>query len=267
MTSMTQTISGFERELYNTYLSVMFELKKHLKRRRLLIIPAIAILVPLLFYISIPDSATQFAATSLNFINVLIAITAAMFGGDAISGEFEKKTALMSFPTPQKRVSIMAGKYIAALASTFIVVLLFYGVMTLQMIQLYGTAAIPAELWQSMLIAILYSTSAVSIVFLYSSFFKRSISATILGFVTLMMILPIISTVLSATEIEPWFIVTYSSGLISNVVGEGGFMIGPGRDFGTAFEPSLGTGLIVMLAYTIIGFIVSMIIANRKSME
>ena len=89
MTSMAQTIGGFERELYNTYLSVMFEMKKHLKRRRLLIITAIAILVPLLFYISIPDSATQFAATSLNFINVLIAITAAMFAGDAISGEFE----------------------------------------------------------------------------------------------------------------------------------------------------------------------------------
>jgi ABC-2 type transport system permease protein len=267
MASMTQAISGSKRELYNTYLSVMFELKKHLKRRRLLIIAAIAILVPLLFYISIPDTATQFANTSLNFINILIAITAAMFGGDAISGEFEKKTALMSFPTPQKRVSIMAGKYIAALESTFIMVLLFYGVMTLQMIQLYGTAAIPAELWQSMLIAMLYSTSAVSIVFLYSSFFKRSISATILGFVTLMMILPIISAVLSTTEVEPWFIVTYSAGLISSVVGEGGFMMGPGRAFGAVFEPSLGTGLIVMFTYTIIGFIGSMAIANRRNVE
>ena len=267
MTSMALPNNILKRELYNTYLSIMFELKKHFKRRRLLIAAAIAVLVPLLFYISIPDTATQFAATSLNFINILIAITAAMFAGDAISGEFEKKTALMSFPTPQKRVSIMAGKYIAAVVGTLFVVLLFYVVMTIQMTQLYGTAEIPAELWQSMLIAMLYSTSAVSIIFLYSSLFKRSISATIIGFVTLMMILPIFSAVLSTTDIEPWFIVTYSAGLISDLVGETGFSMGPGGGFGVVFEPSLGIGLIVMFAYTIVCFFGSMVIFNRRSVD
>lgn len=267
MTSMTQIINGFKREAYNTYLSVMFELKKHLRRRRLLIVAVIGILVPLLFYISIPDTANQFAAAGLNFVTVLIAVTAAMFAGDAVSGEFEQKTALMSFPTPQKRASIMAGKYIAALVATFFIVVLFYGVMSLQMTQLYGAVAIPTELWQSILIAMLYSTSAVSIVFLYSSLFKRSISATILGFVTLLLILPILSTVFSATDIEPWFIVSYSAGLISNVVGEGSIGMGPGGHFEGVYDPSLGTGLIVMFAYTIIGFITSMVIADRRNVE
>jgi ABC-type transport system involved in multi-copper enzyme maturation permease subunit len=267
MAAMTLSMSSLRRDLYNTYLSLIFEMKKHLKRRRLLIVSAIAVLVPLLFYISIPDTANQFTATSLNFISVLIAITAAMFAGDAISSEFENKTALMSFPTPQKRTSIMAGKYIAALIATFIIVILFYVVMSLQIMQLYGSAAIPADLWQSVLLAILYSTSAVSIVFIFSSLFKRSMSATILGFVTLMMILPVLSTVLSATDVEPWFIVTYSAGLISNVVGDGGFGFGPGQNFGSVFEPSLGTGIVVMFSYMIIGFIGSMVIANRRNVE
>jgi ABC-type transport system involved in multi-copper enzyme maturation permease subunit len=264
---MTLSIRDLKRDLYNTYLSLVFEMKKHLKRRRLLIVSAIAVLVPMLFYISIPDTANQFTATSLNFISVLIAITAAMFAGDAISSEFENKTALLSFPTPQKRISIMAGKYVAALMATFLIVLLFYGVMSLQIMQLYGSAAIPTELWQSVLIAMLYSTSAVSIVFVFSSLFKRSMSATILGFVTLMMILPVLSTVLSATDVEPWFIVTYSAGLISDVVGDGSFGFGPGQNFGSVFDPSLRTGIAVMFSYMIIGFISSMLIASKRNVE
>jgi ABC-type transport system involved in multi-copper enzyme maturation permease subunit len=267
MQAMTSPISVLKRDLYNTYLSFVFEMKKHLKRRRLLIVSAIAVLVPMLFYISIPDTANQFTTTSLNFISVLIAITAAMFAGDAISSEFENKTALLSFPTPQKRVSIMAGKYVAALVATFLIVLLFYGVMSLQIMQLYGSAAIPTELWQSVLLTVLYSTSAVSIVFIFSSLFKRSMSATILGFVTLMMILPVLSTVLTATDVEPWFIVTYSAGLISNVVGDGGFRFGPGQNFGSVFDPSLETGIAVMFSYMIIGFIGSMLIASKRNVE
>lgn len=269
MASVAQLTADFRSDLYNTYLSIKFELVKHLKRRRLLIVAALAVLIPLLFYISPPDTASQFAATSLGFINILIAVAGAMFAGDAVSGEFEKKIALLSFPTPQSRLSIFAGKYVAALIATFMTVVLFYLTMLAQMSQLYGIGKVPVELWQSLGIALIYATSAVSIVFLYSSIFKQSILATILGFVSLMMILPIVSMVFSRVGIEPWFIVTYSAELISNVVGQVTTRLRPGADLGltAVYEPTLGTGIVVMSVYTVIGFVSGMIVANRKSVD
>lgn len=265
MTSFAGDIKG---DLYNTWLSITFELRKHLRRKRLLIVAALAILVPLIFYVYTPDTASEFAAGSLGFLSVLIIISGAMFAGDAIAGEFEKKTGLLSLPTPQKRLSIFAGKYIAALIATFIVVSIYYVITTLQIAHVYGGGEIPAELGKSFLTALIYVTSVVSVMFFISSILKRSTSSTILGFVFLMLIMPITSSILVSVDIEPWFIVTYSAGLISTVLGDVSPASGPGHGpFEEAFEPAFGVGIGMMIAYTIIAFLGSMKIANSKSME
>ena len=254
-------------DIFDTYLSVKFELVKHLKRRRLPIVAALAVIAPLIFYVKVPDTAGVFAATVLSFLNILIIISAAMFAGDAVCGEFEKKTSLLLFPTPQRRSTIFAGKYVAALLATFLVVILYYLVMTLQIAQLYGWGQIPTELAKSFLTALVYSFSAVSVVFLFSAILKRSISSTIVGFLFLLMILPIVATVLMRVNQEPWFIVTYSANLIRDVLGVSSSLpFGPGEHgFNlTAFEPHFGVGIVVMAAYAIVGFVSGMAIAVRK---
>jgi ABC-2 type transport system permease protein len=190
-----------------------------------------------------------------------------MFAGDAVCGEFERKTNLLSFPTPQRRSSIFAGKYIAALLATFLVVLLYYVVMTLQIAQLYGWGEIPAELGKSFLTALLFSAAAVSVVYFFSSLLKRSISSTIVGFLFLMVILRVVQQILMHVNQEPWFIVTYSADLITNVLGVSsslGFGRGEGEPNLTVFTPHLGVGIGVMVAYAIVGFVAGMAIAIRK---
>jgi len=260
--------NALRSELYDVYLSITFELRKHLRRRRLFIIAALAILVPLIFYATTPDTADQLAAISLRFLSILMIISAAMFAGDAISGEFESKTGLLLFPTPQSRTSIFVGKYIAALIITFLVVSLYYVIMILQTIHLFGVSEIPAELAQSYLTASIYVTSVVSVVFFFSSILKRSIASTILGFVLLMLVLPVVAGVLTMLEIEPWFIVTYSGELITSVLGKGSLFPGPGGHLNLeAYSPDFGPGIAVMAGYTIIGFLAGIMIADRKSME
>jgi len=252
---------------FETYLSVKFELLKHLKRRRLPIVAALAVIVPLIFYVKVPDTAGVFAATVLSFLNILIIISAAMFAGDAVCGEFEKKTSLLLFPTPQRRSTIFAGKYVAALLATFLAVILYYLVMTLQIAQLYGWGQIPTELAKSFLTALVYSASAVSLVFLFSAILKRSISSTIVGFLFLLMILPIVAAVLISVNQEPWFIVTYSANLIRDVLGVSSSLpFGPGEHGFTltAFKPHFGVGIAVMAAYAIVGFVSGMAMAVRK---
>lgn len=194
---------NIRNDVFDTYLSVKFELMKYLKNRRLIIVVALAILLPLFPLISKPDTATEFAASSLNFVSVMIIISAAMFAGDAVCGEFEKKTSLLLFPTPQNRSSIFAGKYVAALLGTFLVVSLWYLVMTLEIGPIYGWGEMPAELWKSFLTALLFSAAAVSVVYFFSSLLKRSISSTIVGFLFLMMILRVVQMILTRVDQEP----------------------------------------------------------------
>ena len=258
---------NIRNDVFDTYLSVKFELMKHLRNRRLFIVGALAIIIPLIFYVKVPDTAGVFAANVLTFLNVLIVISAAMFAGDAICGEFEKKTNLLSFPTPQRRSSIFAGKYIAALLATFLVVLLYYVVMTLQIAQLYGWGAIPTELGKSFLTALIFSAAAASVVFFFSAVLKRSISSTIVGFLFLMVILRVVQQILTRVNQEPWFIVTYSADLITNVLGVSsslGFGHGEGEPTLTVFTPHLGVGIAVMAAYAIVGFAAGMALAIRK---
>jgi ABC-type transport system involved in multi-copper enzyme maturation permease subunit len=257
---------NIKNDVFDTYLSVRFELLKHLKRRRLPIIAALAILLPLFPLISKPDTATEFAASSLNFVSVMIIISAAMFAGDAVCGEFEKKTSLLLFPTPQNRSSIFAGKYVAALLGTFLVVSLWYLVMTLEIGPIYGWGEMPAELWKSFLTALIYSASAVSVVYFFSGLLKRSITSTIVGFLFLMMILQVVAMVLTRVNQEPWFIVTYSATLITNVLGVSNSLgFGPQEHFAsTTFKPDFGVGIAVMVAYAIVGFVSGIALAVRK---
>lgn len=261
--------------IFNTYLSVKFELLKHLRRKRLLIAVSLAITIPLIFYaipkiwdVDFTDSAGEFASNALGYINLLIIISGAIFAGDAISSEFEKKTGLLLFPTPQTRISIFVGKYIAALIATFFVVSLYYLTVTLEITHIYGVQEISIELAKSYLIALLYATSVLSIIYFFSSVLKRTISSTLLGFFFLMMILPITDKVLKSVDVEPWFIVTYSAGLVTDVFGlPTSVTFGPGRFSSTSFSPDFYVGVCVMLTYTVVLFLTSIGLANRREME
>ena len=256
------------RDLYDTYLSFRFELTKHFKRRRLLIVGALAILIPLLFLIKSPNSSSEFASNNLTFMTFLIIISGAMFAGDAISSEFEKKTGLLVFPTPQRRVSIFAGKYLAALAATLMIVSIYYLVVTIEVIGLFGAGEVPMGLLKSYFLAALYASSVVSIIYFFSSVFKKTTMSTVVGFFFVLMVLPILVMIFELLKIEPWFIVTYSAGLITNVLGAAtiGASHGGGLNLDN-FQPHLAVGIVVMFVYTVVFFLAGTWIANRKSVE
>ena len=200
---------------------------------------------------------------------MLIIICAAFFGGDAISGEFEKKTALLTFPTPQRKTSIFISKYIAALIGTGIMVSLFYFITTLEIAQIYGVTNIPIDVLKSYLLALLYTFSVLGLTFFFSSFLKGTISSTLLSFFTLFMILPILSTLLMVIDVEPWFIVTYSADLITSIFGRQTFQGPQGHGEGpgfTIYTADFTTGVMVMVVYAVVLFILGIIIANRREM-
>jgi hypothetical protein len=87
-----------------------------------------------------------------------------------------------------------------------------------------------------------------------------------------MMILPITSAVLSLAEVDPWFLVTHSAGLITdvfNLPSAGGFRPGQGPAGSGAFvtfSPEFYLGITVMAVYAITPFLAGLVIAGRKQM-
>jgi ABC-2 type transport system permease protein len=273
---MRAMATDIAQDMKRTWLAMTFELDCHLHRRRVPLIVALAVLTSLLFYVipmvlgkDLPESAGEFAANNLGFIGWLVVIAGAMFAGDAISGEFERKTGLLLFPTPQRRTSIFIGKYLATLAATFLVVAIYFLVTVLEMADLYGVGAGTDGLALSFLVALLYSTGVVSVIFFLSSVFKRSVTSSLTGFFLFLLVLPITSGVLRGVDLEPWFLITYSSKLIQDVLlVQNAVAYGPGRHSNAGvFEPDFMLGVMVMTAYTVLFFIASIMIACRKGME
>ena len=162
---------------------------------------------------------------------------------------------------------ILIGKYIAALIGLWLIVSVYYAITVLEIAQIYGLSEISLGLFKSFLLALFYSISVVSIIFFFSSVLKRTITSALIGFFLLMMILPIISGVLIFVGVEPWFLVTYSAGLITGVLGLPVEMHGPGPEGVAAFQPEFYTGFAVMLAYIIIFILLSLVFASRRKME
>ena len=142
--AVNRYIPDFE-DFKNIYLTIKFELLKNIRRKRILITLILAILIPLIFFAVPPllgqdyaDTSNDFASSNLGFVTLLIILSGAIFAGDCISGEFDKKTHLLLFPTPQKKTSIFVGKYTASIIATWLIVSIYYFVTASEIIAIYG---------------------------------------------------------------------------------------------------------------------------------
>jgi ABC-2 type transport system permease protein len=263
-------------DLKDMLLTARFELLRLVRQKRILIAVLIVVTVPLIFYavpplcgIDYASTAVGFASGNLNFISPLIIISAAIMVGDSISGEFEKKTGLMLFPTPQRKTSIYVGKYLAAVLTLFSIVSIYYLMTLWEMVTIYGSSDIPVALGKSYVLALLYSSSVTSVFYFFSSFMKRTITSSIVGFFLMMMILPMIVGVLQMVSVDPWFIVTNAGSLISNVLGQPVNRFGPEQQITSvnSFTPDFFVGCCVMFFYSVILFWTALVIASRRKME
>lgn len=272
---MISVAADIAEDFRHVGLAFAFELRKHWRRYRIVLGGLLSLAVPLLFYFvprftetPFPATVSLFIGTNLGFVNALVLVTAAFYGGDAISAEVDKRTYLLSYVTPQRRTSAFAGKYLAALLLIVANVTIYYAVTLGEAGAIYGFGSVPAPLTTSYGVACLYSLSALSIAFFFTSFIRSAITSTLLALFTLILVLPIVQAVLYFVSIEPWFVPTYSAGLITQVFGT---MSGFGEaataiGYGTVFTPDFILGLQVLAAWTLVLAPLGAFIAARREL-
>ncbi|MHB8360267.1 MAG: ABC transporter permease [Thermoplasmataceae archaeon] len=222
--------------------------------------PPLFITTPLGFY-------SNWLGNSIIFIIVLSAI---FFGGDSISGEFQNKTGFFIASRPVRRSSIYIGKWIASFIASLFIIILFIGIAIGNGIYYFG-ANVPYEVWEAFAFSIVFLASVLGFTFFFSSMFKSAAYSIIVTAILFLFAFNLIQILISSlVGIEPWFMITYGSSIISNVlinpypphvvVNQG-----PGRILiSKTYNATIVEGLMIMGGYFIISTILGLFIFEKR---
>jgi ABC-2 type transport system permease protein len=201
------------------------------------------------------------------FVNLIVIMSAAFFGGDAISGEYQNKTGYFLLPNPIRRSSVYVGKYIAALAASVVMLGLFALIALINGMYYFG-AVVPLEFALSVLYALIYLVAAMSLTFLFSSAFKSSSIAVLMTVILLLFVFNIVDLIVGTiARVEPWFSITYAEGIVGRALsssiarGPGG---GGGGFNGPEFAATVPEGLAIMAVYFLVTGAVGLLLFERK---
>lgn len=209
-----------------------------------------------------------FYAAGWSFVVFLVIISTALFGGDAISSEFQNRTGYFLVPNPIRRSAIYVGKWIAALAASLII-LGIYAAMILANGLYYFPSNVPSQFVESFCFALMFTVSALSLMFLFSSTFKSSAVSIVMGILLLLIIFDVVDLVLTnLAGIEPWISITYADAIISNVMNvpypQHFTSTHTGRFTISTWNATIPEGLIIMAVYFVITAILGLFLFEKK---
>jgi ABC-2 type transport system permease protein len=209
---------------------------------------------------------------SVTFIVVLSGI---FFGGDAISGEFQNKTGYFTLPNPIRRSSVYIGKWLSAFIASSIILFIFTAI-TLANEAYYFGLNVPWQFAESFLFAWFYLVAVLGFTFFFSSLFKSTSYSILVTAILFLFAFTLIQTLVAAlAQIEPWFILTYGSEIIGNVLaspypahiakaaGFGGRGGAAAPTF-TTFNATVPEGLAIIAVYFLVTAALGLFLFERK---
>ncbi|MDA4116854.1 MAG: ABC transporter permease [Thaumarchaeota archaeon] len=209
---------------------------------------------------------------SVTFIVVLSGI---FFGGDAISGEFQNKTGYFTLPNPIRRSSVYIGKWLSAFIASSIILFIFTAI-TLANEAYYFGLNIPWQFGESFLFAWFYLVAVLGFTFFFSSLFKSTSYSILVTAILFLFAFTLIQTLVAAlAQIEPWFILTYGSEIIGDVLAvtypqhvttvTGVFGGGrPGAPSFTTYNVTIPEGLAIIGLYFLVTAALGLFLFERK---
>jgi ABC-2 type transport system permease protein len=208
-----------------------------------------------------------------SFANFVIVLSAAFFGGDAISSEFQNRTGYFLVPNPIRRSAIYVGKYFAALAASSIVLGIFALIMMGNAIYYFPKGPLPWGFLESLGFAWVYLIAVLALAFAFSSLFKSSSISILMSVILLLFVFNVVDTIMSiVVGIEPWFSITYGAGIVSNILMEPyppNVLQNPvsagGRIFRfNTYYSTVPEGLAILLVYFVVMALLGLWLFERK---
>lgn len=259
------------KEVYqNIAFNLRFESLKNWKAKRIFVALSAACLLAVLFFIiplltntDFPTEADEFLASNLGLVNYLIILNAIIFGADAINREYQQKTTLLIYPLPQRRTSIVVGKFIVQLLTSWVILNTFYLIISLELVIIYGIKALTDDMLKSLLFTFIYMGATLSIAFFLSSITNSPAISMALVFFLYFLLLPTLNSVLLLVDIDSTWLVTNYSCIITKVFRFPSEMFLP-RHMILSVEVDFKRGVEVCLAYIFMFFTGGWLVTLRK---
>ena len=280
----TETISENKvpSSLTQVGITMKYTFLDYFRSRRFLILLIITFLIAALLTIFVAwRRPGSFLASNLGFYSswfggvttFVIILSGIFFGGDAISGEFQNKTGYFGIPNPIRRSSIYVGKWLSAFLAATAILAVFTVITIANGVYYFGSSGVPYQFGWSLLFAWFYLAAVMGLTFFFSSLFKSSSISILVTIILLLFGFTLIEALVSdLVAYEPWFILTYGSGIIGSVLDatypahkvvttltRGRFTITT-----TTFTASVPEGLAIIALYFIITAILGLILFERK---
>ena len=255
-----------------------YELLNYFRSRRFFILLIIDLIISSIFTALVAYyGVSSFATAALGFysfwwgnsITLVVILSGIFFGGDAISGEFQNKTGYFLVGNPLRRSSIYVGKWIAALTASLIILAIYAAIAIGNGIYYFG-ANLPYQFGESLIFSVLYLIAVLGFTFFFSSLFKSSSMSILVTAILFLFAFSLIQVIVSTlAQVEPWFIITYGSGIIGNVLTDpypttqtvrGGFR----EDTSRVFAVSIPEGIAILVGYFVVTAVLGLLLFERK---
>jgi len=222
------------------------------------------------------DALAFYGAGWGSFANFVIVLSAAFFGGDAISSEFQNRTGYFLVPNPIRRSAIYVGKYLAALIACSIILGMFALIMIGNVLYYFPSAPFPAEFLQSLAFSWVYLIAVLSLAFAFSSLFKSSSISILMSVILLLFVFNVVDEVaVIVANVEPWFSITYGAGIVANILtipypehynpNTLGTGTGPAARFRVpAYNATVPEGLAILAVYFVVMALVGLWLFEQK---
>jgi ABC-2 type transport system permease protein len=214
------------------------------------------------------EDPTDFAETFMQFTSTLIIIFVTFFGADALTSEFQNRTAYLLFPNPLRREVMFLGKFIASFAASLCMVGLFYLVIVALSVATIGGVAQYIAL--SFGFSALFLMACLALSFFVSAIMKGSTGAIILTFFLLLMIIPIVQSVGMFSGMKMWFLITFIGDLSSTSLNWDHYPVDHSETvMGFTYYnyyPDPGTSVITLIAYVVIFCAMAVFLFRRREL-
>jgi ABC-2 type transport system permease protein len=260
------------KDLSQAWTVAVYEIRKYLRGRRLLgMLVLVALIVGLLLALppllgsAYPSTPDDFVATFAEFSGILIVLSGALFAADALNSEHDKRTGYFLFPNPVRRETIVVGKFLASLAASGFIVVLYYAAASISAWAITGSLTVDIAL--SAIYALAYMVCVVGVAFLLSSVLRGTVTSTVLTFFLFTLVFDLIEVFLRRASVSPWFLPSAASGIIGDVLAPPTPLPGPGGRLTLGFVPDVPTSLAVFAAYFVVSAVVAILLFRRKELK
>ncbi|MGP6239937.1 ABC transporter permease [Cuniculiplasma sp. SKW4] len=189
------------------------------------------------------------------------------FGSPAISSEIENKTAFHIFTLPIPRVILLAGKYLASVSVTFIIVLT-YSIIEIATFQyLFGRILI--QMLYSVLLTLLFVLSISAVTFMISSVFNKNTYAYISVLITYLLVFYAATIIIELLyKTVPYYLLNQASSITYRVFIDlsFGITLTSPNPFPASFHSIISNSLIMFL-YFLVSIGITVILFERKEVK